>query len=69
MENTYQEKFDDNIFEEALNTVNNDLSEKALKKSLMKQIEPGKKQQQKSIVDKRKKIYMTVNRLNVYTKK
>lgn len=49
LENIYNGKFDDDIFAEAQNTVNNDLGEKTLRKSLMQHIEHGKKQQQKTI--------------------
>lgn len=54
LENIYKEKFDDDIFMKVQNTVNNDLSEKPLKKSLIQQIEQGKKHQQKTIPYKHK---------------
>lgn len=53
LENTYKEKFDDDIFMKAQNTVNNDLGEKPLKKSLIKQIQ-RRQTQQKTIDNKRK---------------
>ena len=46
LENIYKDKFDDDVFTEAQNTVNNDLGERSLKKSLIRQIEQGKKQNQ-----------------------
>lgn len=49
LENIYKGKFDDDIFTEAKNTINNDLGEKPLRKSLVSQIEQCKKQQQKTI--------------------
>ncbi len=52
LENIYKGKFNDDIFAEVQNTVNNDLGESHLKKSLIRQIEQGKKQQQKSIPSK-----------------
>lgn len=52
LENIYKGKFNDDIFAEVQNTVNNDLGESPLKKSLIRQIEQGKKQQQKSIPSK-----------------
>lgn len=54
LENIYQGKFDDDIFTEAQNTVNNDLREKPLKKSLIQQIEQEQAKQQKSIVNMHK---------------
>lgn len=53
LENIYKGKFDDDIFTKAQIAVNNDLSEKPLKKSLIQQIAQSKKQQ-KSIPYKRK---------------
>lgn len=43
LENIYKGKFDDDIFTEAQAAVNNDLNEKLLRKSLIRQIEQGKK--------------------------
>ncbi len=48
LEHIYKDKFNDDIFAESQNIVNNGVSEKALKKSLVGQIEHGKKQQQKT---------------------
>lgn len=55
LENIYKEKFDDDIFAEARKSVNNDLREKPLRKSLIQQIERGRAKQQKSIANKHKK--------------
>ncbi len=54
LKNTYKEKFDDYIFAEAQKTVNDELSEKPLRKSLVKQLQQERKQQQKTITHKRK---------------
>ncbi len=48
LEYIYKNKFDDDIFSEAQTSVNDDLGEKPLRKSLVRQIEQGK-QQQKTI--------------------
>ena len=53
LENIYKDKFDDNVFAEAQDTVNDDLGEKALKKSLMEQIH-REHTQQKFIYNKLK---------------
>lgn len=54
LENVYKNKFDSDIFAEAQDTVNNDLGEKPLKKSLIQQIGQGQAKQQNSIIHNRK---------------
>ncbi len=51
LENTYKEKFDDDIFAEAQSAVDNDLGEKPLRKSLVRQLQV---KQQKSVAFKPK---------------
>lgn len=54
LKNTYKGKFDDDIFTEAQNTVNNDLGEKPLRKSLIRQLQKEQPQHQQPIPHKSK---------------
>lgn len=60
LENIYKGKFNDDVFTEAQATVNKDLNEKPLKKSLIRQIKQGKKQQKKTIPQKSKTYYIEI---------
>lgn len=54
LENIYKGKFDDDIFTEAQNTVNNNLGEKPLRKSLIRQLQKEQPQHQQPIPHKSK---------------
>ena len=54
LEQTYREKFDDDIFMEAQNIVNSDLSEKPLRQSVIQQLNQKPSKRQRSIQNKHK---------------